>query len=303
MAAALEGMRIAWIGVGRMGEPMSRRLMDAGAELVLCDREPARLRDLLRMGAKAAPIPATAAQGADVVVSMVPDDAALLEVAAGPDGVAGVVAPGQVYVDMSTVSPAASARVAAAMAPTGAAYLRSPVSGSTATAAAGQLSFFCSGPAAAFERCGPLLDALGTRRRHVGEAEEARVLKLLINLIVGVTPAVLGEAIAFGERLGLPRELVVDALGGSVVGSPLLAYKADAIKARDWAPAASVDLLAKDLDLALEVARQANVPLPLTALVRQVSAAFQAGGEGGLDFFRLTTWPERLIGDRRAGDA
>jgi 3-hydroxyisobutyrate dehydrogenase len=281
---SLRGLRIAWIGVGRMGEPMSRRLLAAGATLTVCDRDPARLAPLVEAGAMAGEI-AAAARGCDITISMVPDDAALEAVAAQ---VASGAHPGLLHIDMSTVSPGASARVAAMLAPTGAAYLRAPVSGSTSTAAAGQLAFFLSGTADAVTRAAPVLDKLGTKRLHVGAAEEARATKLLVNMIVAAMPALLGEAIGFGTRLGLDRGMVVQALGQSVVASPLLAYKAEAMTARDWTPAASVDLLAKDLDLALEVARDAGLAPEIVALVRAAYAAAQARGEGGLDFFRLT---------------
>lgn len=297
MAGPLEGRRIGWIGVGRMGTPMSRRLLAAGAQLLVCDRDPARVEELVREGALGLSTPAEAARAADMTISMVPDDAALLDVVAGAQGVAGAARPDLVHIDMSTVSPSASGKAAAALAPSGAAYLRCPVSGSTATAASGQLTFFCSGPVEALERCRPVLEALGTRHLHVGAAEEARVAKLLVNLVVAAMPALLGEALAFGTRLGLPREVVVDALGQSVVASPLFAYKAQAMKEQDWTPAASIDLLAKDMDLALGVARDASVPLPIAALVRQFAALMQAKGEGELDFFSLTTWPERMLHD------
>jgi 3-hydroxyisobutyrate dehydrogenase len=282
---SLQGMRIAWIGVGRMGAPMSRRLIEAGASVTLCDRDASRLAPLLALGAASAADAEEAARGADIAISMVSDDAALEAVGAG---VVAAGRPGLLHMDMSTVSPAASARVAAALAPTGTEYLRCPVSGSTSTAAAGQLAFFVSGAEEAVARAAPVLDILGTRRLHVGGAEEARVLKLLVNMVVAAMPALLGEAIEFGTRQGLPREVVVDALGQSVVGSPLLAYKAAAVKAQDWTPAASVDLLAKDLDLAISVAREAGLAQPLTGLVRAAYAARQDAGEGELDFFRLT---------------
>jgi 3-hydroxyisobutyrate dehydrogenase len=288
MAGSLEGTRVAWIGVGRMGAPMSRRLLAAGAQLIACDRDPARVQALVAAGATAAASPAEAARRADISISMVPDDAALEAVIGGQGGIAEAAHPGLVHMDMSTVSPAVSARVAEALAPTGAAYLRCPVSGSTVTAAAGQLAFFVSGPAGALARCAPLLDALGTKRLHVGTAEEARALKLLVNMVVAAMPVLLGEAITFGTRLGLPREVVVDALGQSVVASPLLAYKADALKARDWTPAASIDLLSKDLDLALITGREAGLAQPFTESVRAAYAALQAKGDGGLDFFRLS---------------
>jgi 3-hydroxyisobutyrate dehydrogenase-like beta-hydroxyacid dehydrogenase len=282
---SLQGLRIAWIGVGRMGAPMSRRLLEAGATLILCDRDASRLAPLLAAGAASAADAEEAARGAEISISMVPDDGALEAVGAG---IAAAGRPGLLHIDMSTVSPATSARVAEALAPTGTAYLRCPVSGSTTTAEAGQLAFFVSGSEEALARAVPVLEVLGTKRLHVGVAEEARVLKLLVNMVVAAMPALLGEAIAFGMKLGLPRDVVVDALGQSVVGSPLLAYKAAAIKARDWTPAASVDLLSKDLDLAISVAREAGLAQPLAELVRAVYAARQDAGDGELDFFRLT---------------
>jgi 3-hydroxyisobutyrate dehydrogenase len=273
-----------------MGMPLARRLREAGADLALHDRDPARAAEL---GGDDAGSPAAVAQGASLVFTMVPDDAALVGVVTGAEGLAGALSAGQVLVDMGTVSPSASARVAAALAPGGAGFLRCPVSGSTATAAAGRLTLFVSGPAGALAQAAPARDVLGSQRLHVGAAEEARALKLLVNMVVAATPALLGEALAFGRRLGLDWSTMVDALGASVVASPLLAYKMEMMKARDWTPAASIDLLAKDLDLALDAARDAHVPVAITALVRQQMAALQAAGEGQLDFFRLLTFPER----------
>ncbi len=283
-------MRIGWIGLGRMGTPMARRLAETGAELTLCDTD--RDRTTGFPNATTATTPAETARDADIVFSSIPDDAALLAITEGEHGLASALQPGQVFVEMSTVSPQASARVAAALRP-GVLYLRCPVSGSTATAEAGTLTLFCSGPQEAIARAAPLLDRLGSKRLHFGPAEEARVIKLLVNMVVVITPAVLGEALAFGARHGLDWTSMVDALAGSVVASPLLAYKTEMLKSRDWRAAASVDLVAKDLDLALDAGRGA-VPMPLTALVRQFAAALQAAGEGDLDFFRLATWPERI---------
>ncbi len=288
MAGPLDQVRIGWIGLGRMGEPMSRRLLAAGASLLACDRDAARTALLAEAGASPVASPAEAARLADITISMVPDDEALLAVVAGEDGIAAGARPGLLHIDMSTVSPAASARVAETLARTGAAYLRCPVSGSTATAAAGQLAFFVSGPAEALERAAPVLERLGSKRLHVGAAEEARVLKLLVNMVVAAMPVLLGEVVAFGTRLGLPRDLVVDALGQSVVASPLLAYKAEVMKAQDWTPAASIDLLSKDLDLAQQAAREAGLAQPMADLVRAAYASRQAAGEGELDFFRLS---------------
>ena len=291
----LQGWKLGWIGVGRMGTPLCRRLLEAGAEIVATDIDPTRLAALAGVGLRPAVTAAALAEEAEVILSMVPNDAALLAVTLGPGGVAEAIRPGQVFIDLSTVSPACSAQVAEALAARGADYLRCPVSGSTSTAAAGTLTLFASGPEHALDRCAPLLGVLGKETLRCGAAEEARAVKLMVNLVVALTPAVIGEALAFGGRLGLDWEAMVEALSKSVVASPLLAYKAAMLKARDWTPAADLDLIAKDLDLALAVGQREGAPMPLSALARQFATAYQASGEGDLDFFRLATWPERLL--------
>jgi 3-hydroxyisobutyrate dehydrogenase len=269
----LHGWSLGWIGAGRMGTPLCRRLLAAE-------------------GAQPAATAAPVAEQARIILSMVPNDLALLAVARD---VAQTIRPGQVFIDLSTVSPAASARVAELMAERGADYLRCPVSGSTATAESGALMLFLSGPEAAMDRCAPLLGVLGREVLRCGAAEEARAVKLMVNLVVALTPAVIGEALAFGGRLGLEWDGMLDALSRSVAGSPLLAYKVDMLKARDWTRTADVDLVAKDVDLALSIGQREGAPMPLTALAGQFAAAYQASGEGGLDFFRVATWPERLL--------
>jgi 3-hydroxyisobutyrate dehydrogenase len=289
---ALQGWTLGWIGTGRMGTPLCQRLLGAGAALWVTDTDPSRVAPLTDAGAKPATTAAAVAEQAAIILSMVPNDLALMAVA---QGVAETIRPGQVFIDLSTVSPAASARVAEMMAARGADYLRCPVSGSTSTAAAGALTLFLSGPETAMDRCSPLLAVLGRETLRCGSAEEARAVKLMVNLVVALTPAVIGEALAFGGRLGLEWDGMLDALSRSVAGSPLLAYKVEMLKARDWAPAADLDLVAKDLDLALAVGLQEGAPMPLAAFARQLATAYQASGEGGLDFFRLATWPERLL--------
>jgi 3-hydroxyisobutyrate dehydrogenase len=292
---ALGGWKLGWIGVGRMGTPLCHRLIEAGALLSVTDTDPLRVAPLAAAGAQPAVTAAALAEGADIILSMVPNDLILLAIVTGPGGLIETIRPGQVLIDLSTVSPAASARVAEALAARGADYLRCPVSGSTSTAAAGALTIFASGPDAVLDRCAPLLGVLGKETLRCGAAEEARAVKLMVNMVVAITPAIIGEALAFGGRLGLDWSQMVDALSHSVVASPLLAYKAEMLKARDWTPAADVDLVAKDLDLALAVGLREGAPMPLSALARQFAAAYQASGEGGLDFFRVATWPERLL--------
>lgn len=289
----MTSFRIGWIGIGNMGAPICRNLIGAGHELVVHDIDPARLAELQGAGAAVASDAADLVARADLVFSMVPNDTVLLAVV---EGIAARLRPGQTFIDMSTVSPATSARVFELLAPSGAAYLRAPVSGSTAGAAAGTLAIYCSGPRAAYDAILPVLGRIGSRQSHVGLAEEARVLKLLINMIVCITPAVVGEALAFGQRSGLDWTTMIEAIGGSAAASPLIGYKSEMMKRRDWTAMASVDLTAKDLDLALDWGRARRVPMPFTALAQQVNSAFQASGDGGDDFFSVVTWPERLVG-------
>ena len=289
---SLAGRRVGFIGIGRMGTPISRRLMAAGAELTVFDVIQANMDALAAEGATAADSAAAVCRASDAVFSMLPDDGVLLSAVTGAGGVAETLGPGKTFIDMSTVSPGVSAQVAEALAGTGGAYLRCPVSGSTATAASGSLAVFCSGPAEAFEDCREVLAAFSAAQTHFGPAEEARVVKLMINMIVVATPWLIGEALAIGGRLGLDWQDMVDAVGSSVVASPLVVYKVEPMKARDWTPAAPIDLTAKDLGMALDVAASNGFELPVSALLQKTIEGFQARGEGQEDFFKLVTWPE-----------
>lgn len=290
----MQNARLGWIGVGKMGAPLSARLLEAGFDLSVVDTDPARVAAMIARGAKSCPDAATLARGTDVVFSMVPNDDVLLSIVSGEHGIARTIGPGQIYVDLSTVSPVRSEQVAELLAPTGAQYIRSPVSGSTANAAAGTLALYCSGPEAAFAAVRPALERMGNRLTYCGRGEEARVLKLVINMIVCMTPAIVGEALSLGAKSGLDWSQMIDAIGQSVGASPVIGYKAEMMKRRDWTPMATIDLVAKDLDLALEWGRLRGAPMPLTSMVHQFNSGFQANGDGELDFFSVLTWPERI---------
>ena len=207
--------RCGWIGIGTMGNPLSRRLMSAGFELRGYDPDPSAMERIVAAGATAAESPAMVAEMADVVFSMVPNDNVLLDIVSGPDGIARTIRPGSVHVDLSTVSPEASARVAEVMSGTGAAYLRCPVSGSTSNAESGSLTLLVSGPEDAVEDLSAILSVFGENRLYFGAGEEARIVKLMINMMVGVMPALIGEAVEFGVRQGLPRDTAIEAINNS----------------------------------------------------------------------------------------
>ncbi|THF61064.1 NAD(P)-dependent oxidoreductase [Pseudothauera nasutitermitis] len=299
---AANAPRVGWIGLGKMGTPMAANLLAAGFALRVYNRSPARAAALLEKGATLAPSVPLLAQECDVVISMVSDDPALQDVALNEGGLFAAAAPGLVFIDMSTVSPALSARVAEAARQRGIDYLRAPVSGSTATAAAGALTILASGPQDAYDRCTPLLQAMGSKLHYLGPAEQARYLKVAINMMVGVTAAMLGEALVLGERGGVDWQQMIEVINSSVVASPLLGYKTAMLATRDFAPMFTAAQMAKDFDLALDAGRNANVPMPLAAVSRQFLGAMIASGRGEMDFFAYVTLLEELAGIGDAGD-
>jgi 3-hydroxyisobutyrate dehydrogenase-like beta-hydroxyacid dehydrogenase len=193
----------------------------------------------------------------------------------------------QVFIDASTVSPVASARVAAAL-PQGSAYLRSPVSGSTALAAQGALTALVSGPRDAFEAATKLFAAFTRKAFLVGEGEEARALKLSINAMLGATSALLAESLRLTRKAGLDAETAMNVIAESAVGSPLIQYKRAAVATGDYAAAFSVKQMLKDLDLVMDAARTVSCDMPLIASVREQYRAAMARGLGDRDFFVLT---------------
>jgi 3-hydroxyisobutyrate dehydrogenase-like beta-hydroxyacid dehydrogenase len=289
---------VGWIGLGKMGAPMAGNLAKAGIPLTVYNRTRERTRGLESAGAAVAESPKALAGSVDVVITMVSDDSGLEAVSFGPGGAFADMAPGAVFVDMSTVSPALSARVAEAAAAKGIRYLRAPVSGSVALAAAATLTILVSGPRDAYDQCLPLFEAMGAKQYHVGAGEEARVLKLSLNMMVGITAAMMGEALAFGEGGGMDWDQMLEIIGNSAVASPLVGYKVGPLKARDFTPAFTAAQMAKDFDLALEAAKDTNVPMPITALVRQFWTTMGATGKGELDFFAYVTLLEEMAGLR-----
>jgi len=287
---------LGWIGLGKMGNPMSTQLLKAGYKLTVYDVAPSAMRPLTEKGATSANSAAEVAERADTVISMIPDDAALEAVAAGPQGILESAGPDLIYIDMSTVSPAASARVGKIAAGKNIQYLRAPVSGSTESAVGATLTIMVSGPEDAFARCRPIFEKLGQKVFHVGPDEQARYLKLLVNMMVGITSAMTAEALVFGQRGGLDRHQMIDIINNSVIASPLIGFKAQLLKERDYSPAFTAAQMAKDFDLALDTGRTMDIPLPLTALVRQLYGAMKATGKAELDYFGLLAQIEEMAG-------
>lgn len=287
---------IGWIGLGKMGVPMAINLVKAGYKVAVFNRTKSKAQEVVDTGATYVDSMAELAAQSDVVISMISDDTVLKTVSTGAGGALEGIKPGSIFIDMSTVSPTASAEVAEAAANKDVAYLRAPVSGSTALATAATLTILASGPKEAFEDCTEIFDAMGKISFHVGTGEEARYLKLTLNMMVGLTAAMVGEALTFGKRGGMDWTQMIDIVSNSVVASPLINYKAQALKDRNFTPAFTAAQMAKDFDIALDAARGMDMPMPTTSMMRQNLAAMKANGDGELDFFAYVTLLEQLAG-------
>jgi len=279
-------MRVAVAGLGLMGEPIARRLLEAGHELTVFNRTAERTQPFAAAGAVVASAPADVWATADVCVSMVTGDEALRGITGGDHGLfAG--GDGKVLIDMSTVSPAASAEVAAGASAAGVRFLRAPVSGNPGVVRAGNLSIMVSGDRATFESVEPLLRDIGPNVFYVGDAEQARVLKLALNLMIAGIAQLVSEAVVLGEAHGLDRAKMLEVMGASAMGSPFVKYKTAPLVARDYTTTFSLANMHKDLAMALETAEQAGVTLPTTAQVDALVQDCIADGMSETDLMGL----------------
>jgi len=295
-ASALTKPRIGWIGLGKMGLPICERLVGRGFEVTALSRSHESRERAARAGLLSESVLRDVVDGAQIVVSAISDDAALLDIVFKTDGLRKTLNATQTLVEISTVSPDASRRVAEAMSAIGVDYVRSPVSGSTALAAQGNLTAVLSGPPKAIERLTDFYQAFARKTFVVGEAEEARYLKLVLNTLVGGTSALLAEALAMGSKGGLGAAVMMEVIGQSAVASPLLQYKRDTVLNGTYAPAFTVQQIMKDFDIIADVSRRDHCPMPLVAQIRQQYEAAFANGCGDLDFFVLVREAARIAG-------
>jgi 3-hydroxyisobutyrate dehydrogenase len=284
---------IGWIGFGRMGRPMCTNLLNAGFRVSVYNRDKAKRPAISELGATAVDSPAALAAACEIIVSTIWDDEALHDVVLGPAGVLSQPRNDFMFIDMSTVSVKGSAVVAAELSLRGIPYLRAPASGSGPVAEQGKLSIYVSGPAETHKHCMPLFNVLGSKQTYVGAAEEARVYKLAINILVQTSSAILGEALSFGERAGVDRGQLMDAINDSVVGSDHYKLRADTIKRRASASPVMTSNL-KDLNLALSMAAERGCALPITALVQQYLAVIYGGGKPVNAIVALTAFLDRI---------
>jgi 3-hydroxyisobutyrate dehydrogenase-like beta-hydroxyacid dehydrogenase len=282
-------LRIHVIGVGKMGLPMARHLLAAGHSVSVEDPS----ADRLALAREAGLAVADGLAQAEVIVSSLPHDGALLAVG---DRVAAHAGKGAAWIDTSTVSPAASARVAEACAQAGVQHLRCTVSGNNHMAEAAQLTVMASGPKALHERLLPQLRCWGPNHFWLGEAEQARLMKLVVNLMIAQTSAMLAEALSLGQKGGLAWDDMWSVIGASAVASPIVKAKSVQLSKHDYTPTFTVGQMNKDIDLILGEGARLQVPLTQTAATRQLMAAAQAQGDAELDYAAIIRVVQRASG-------
>lgn len=273
--------KIAFLGLGQMGTPMAMRLLHAGHELTVWNRTPGRTDSLAAAGATVAGSPAEAGAGAEFAITMVATPEALHEVVLGENGLATALGPGQAYIDMSTVGPDAVATIAARL-PQGVTVVDAPVRGSVPQATEGHLEVFVGASDEDFERVRPILESLGTVA-HVGGPGAGAAMKLVANLVLGVSISAIGEALALGEAQGLGRAPLLDMLEGSQLG-PAVRAKRAYIESGHYPPNFKLRHAAKDLRLVVEAAATVDRDLKVSAAARAWLDSGARGGAADLDY-------------------
>ncbi len=275
---------LGFVGLGAMGGRIARRLMDAGHRVTGHNRTKAKAQDLLDTGMRWAPTPREVAESAGVTFSMLTDTVALRAVTSGPDGLLAGLSRGKIYVDMSTVSPATSRELAAAAAAKGAQMLDAPVSGSISTLEEGRLSIMVAGDHGAFERVKPILTDIGPTVNYVGPNGQAVLMKIATNLSLAVQMLAFSEGVLLAEKSGIARETAVGVLLNTVIASPMLKYRGPFVLRMPDEAWFDVEMMQKDMQLALELGKQLSIPLPATALSDQMLTAARGLGFARQDF-------------------
>jgi 3-hydroxyisobutyrate dehydrogenase-like beta-hydroxyacid dehydrogenase len=275
---------LGYIGLGVMGSQMVDRLMNHGHTVTGYNRTRAKAQWLIDKGMKFADTPRGVAEAADVVFSMVTNSSALEHVAHGADGIVAGITAGKVLIDMSTVSPGVSKSLAAKIREKGADMVDAPVSGSVITLQQGKLSVMVGGSKETFERVKPLLLDVGPKVTHVGDNGLALVMKIATNLSLASQMLSFSEGVLLAEKSGIPREVAVDVITHSAVASPMVQYRGPMVLNMPEEAWFNVNMMQKDMLLAMELGRHVDVPLPMTAAANEMLTAARGMGLAERDF-------------------
>jgi 2-hydroxy-3-oxopropionate reductase len=295
--------KVGFIGLGIMGKPMARNLMEAGYKLTVYNRSPEKAEELGEEGAAVAGSPREVAEKSDVVITMLPDSPDVERVVAGEDGVLPGIKEGALFIDMSTISPVVTEELAAKVKEKGASMLDAPVSGGDVGAIEGTLSIMVGGEEADFERARPLFKAMGKTVTHVGPTGAGQVTKAANQVVVALTIEAVSEALVLGAKGGVAPEKILEVLSGGLAGNKVMEVKREKFLSHNFDPGFRSELHHKDLGIALSAGREYGVVLPVTALVDQMLLAMKSKGWGGEDHSALLKVIEDLSGHEIGGSA
>ena len=279
--------KVGFIGLGIMGKPMAKNLMEAGNELVLYNRTLEKAEELAEDGAEVAANPKEVAENSEIIVTMLPDSPDVRNVVAGEDGVLEGIKDGSLLVDMSTISPVVTEELAAKVKERGASMLDAPVSGGDVGAIEGTLSIMVGGSEEDFERARPLFDVMGKTVTHVGPTGAGQVTKAANQVVVALTIEAVSEALVLGSKGGVAPEKILDVLSGGLAGNKVMEVKREKFLSHKFDPGFRSELHHKDLGIALAAGREYGVVLPVTAIVDQMLLAMKKKGWGGEDHSAL----------------
>jgi 3-hydroxyisobutyrate dehydrogenase-like beta-hydroxyacid dehydrogenase len=275
---------LGFVGLGVMGSEMVSRLLDKGHSVTGYNRTRAKAERLIKKGMKWADTPRAVCAAADVTFSMVTNEKALGAVTEGPDGILGAITAGKSLIDMSTVSPGYSRALAAKVREKGADMIDAPVSGSVITLQEGKLSVMVGGRRETFERLKPILDDIGPKVTYVGDNGLALSMKIATNLSLAVQMMAFSEGVLIAEKSGIKREVAVDVLVNSAVASPMIKYRGPFVLRMPEEAWFDVNMMQKDMMLALDMGRALDVPLPTTAVCNEFLTAARGMGFAKQDF-------------------
>lgn len=286
--------RIGIIGLGLLGHAVASRLRAKGHDVVGYDILPEKVQGLIALGGKGASSAEEVARVSDAVCTILPSEAAVEEAILGPSGIVAAGRPGQTVIQVSTISPTLTERLAREVQARGLAFLDSPVSGTSAMVARGEGIILIGGTRTLFDRWRPLLEVILPRVVYVGAAGQAMVAKLAANLLVGVNTLAAAEALVMTEKAGLDPNVVLEILSGGAASSRMLEVRGPMIVQRQFPAQMKLDLFLKDLSLIMEVGERLGASLPLTRVAQQLYAAAKAAGHGEEDLASVVTALERL---------
>jgi 3-hydroxyisobutyrate dehydrogenase-like beta-hydroxyacid dehydrogenase len=288
---------LGYVGLGDMGGGMVKRLLAAGHMVTGYNRTQSKAEPFIKMGMKWANSPKEVAETSDIIFSMVTNTQAVQAITQGPAGILAGLSPGKIYVDMSTMSPDYSKELAAQVAAeTGAVMLDAPVSGSTITLEQGKASFMVGGDKAAYKKVRPVLLDIGPNVFYMGENGKAVAMKIAINLSLAVQMLAFSEGVLLAEKSGITREKAVEVMLSSVIASPMVAYRGPFVLGHPENALFDCSMMQKDLNLAIELGQQLNVPLPTTAMANEYLSAARGMGLGHYDFSIIFDVLARMAG-------